>query len=129
SQDLLEEYIEKGDTGGLTGLLRSDPSLATKKTCHQVSPLMLCCYFKKPELATIIAEYIPQISSFEASALGRKDIVEQAVESEPELLLKFSEDGFTLLGLASYFGHEDIVRYLLLKGSDPNIPSNNGYQV
>src|SRR5690606_14503779 len=37
--------------------------------------------------------------------------------------------GFTALGIAAHFGHEDIVRYLLLKGADPNLPSHNGYRV
>ncbi len=129
SEDLLEKYIEIGDSKELIELLASKPALATKKTSHQVSPLMLCCYFKKPDLARIISEYVQDISIFEASALGRIDIVKKIVAADPELIHGFSDDGFTPLGLASYFGNEDVVRFLLLNGAEPNVPSSNGFHV
>ena len=129
SQDLLEEYIETGNSKDLTDLLIANPGLAMQKTSHLVSPLMLCCYFKKPDLADIFAKYVQEINIFEASALGRSDLLEKTLISDPSLLHEFSEDGFTPLGLASYFGHEDVVRFLLLKGADPNIHSRNGFNV
>lgn len=129
SQDLLEEYIETGNSKDLIGLLTANPELAMRKTSHQVSPLMLCCYFKKPDLADIFSNYVQEISIFEAAALGRSDILEKAIISDPALLHEFSEDGFTPLGLASYFGNEDVVRFLLLKGAEPNTPSRNGFNV
>jgi len=129
SQDLLEEYIGTGNSKDLIDLLIANPGLAMQKTSHLVSPLMLCCYFKKPDLADIFTKYVEEISIFEASALGRLDILEKAIVSEPALLNGFSEDGFTPLGLASYFGQEDVVRFLLLKGAEPNIPSRNGFNV
>lgn len=129
SQDLLEEYIETGNSAELQNLLTVSPSLATQKTSHQVSPLMLCCYFKKPELANIILQYVTDISLFEAASLGKTDMVEKAITENPALLNEFSDDGFTPLGLASYFGNEDVTRLLLLKGADPNLSSRNGYNV
>ena len=129
SQDLLEEYIKQGNSKELIDLLASNPALAMQKTSHQVSPLMLCCYFKKPDLARIVSEYVNDISLFEASAMGRSDLVEKAVMADPELIHQFSEDGFTPLGLASFFGNEDVVRFLLLNGAEPNVPSSNGFHV
>lgn len=129
SQYLLEEYIEKGNSKELIDLLASNPALAMQKTSHQVSPLMLCCYFKKPDLIRIVSEYVLDLSIFEASALGRSELVEKIVAADPELIHGFSDDGFTTLGLASYFGNEDVVRFLLLKGADPNVPSSNSFHV
>lgn len=57
SQDLLEEYIQTGNAHELNALLTTNPSLATQKTSQQISPLMLTCYFKKPELSDIIIKY------------------------------------------------------------------------
>jgi uncharacterized protein len=129
SLDLLEEYIETGNSFALNALLQADPSLALKATSLKISPILLACYYKKPELTTIILQHVPEISIFEACALGKFDSVAHLIYLSPDLVNVFSEDGFTPLGLASYFGHEDITRYLLLKDADPNIASNNGYNV
>ncbi|MEJ7692520.1 ankyrin repeat domain-containing protein [Daejeonella sp.] len=128
-QDLLEEYIQTGNSIELNALLSTNPKLATIKTSHQVSPLMLCCYYKQPDLSEIILKHIDNITFFEAAALGKKDLVENALNENPDLVNDFSDDGFTPLGLASYFGNEDVARLLLLKGAEPNIPSKNGYHV
>jgi len=129
SLDLLEEYIETGNASALNDLLQANPSLALKATSLKVSPLLLACYYKKPEMATILLRYVPEISIFEACSLGKFDSVAHLIYLNPDVVNQFSEDGFTPLGLASYFGHEDITRYLLLKEADPNVASNNGYNV
>ncbi len=128
-QDLLEEYILTGNAIELHALLNSNPKLATQKTSQLISPLLLCCYYKKPELADIIIKHIPEISIFEASAIGKNDYVINALSENAGLIHEFSEDGFTPLSLASYFGNEDVIRTLLLNGADPNIPSRNGFNV
>jgi ankyrin repeat protein len=128
-QDLLEEYIQTGNSAELNALLIANPKLAGIQTSHRVSPLMLCCYYKQPELSEIILKHVENLTFFEAAALGKKDIIEEALVENPELVQSFSDDGFNPLGLASYFGNEDVVRLLLLKGADPNVSSRNGYNV
>ena len=128
-QDLLEEYIVTGNAIELYALLNSNPKLAIQKTSQQISPLLLCCYYKKPELADIILKHVPEISIFEAAALGKKDHITNVIAENPGLVHEFSDDGFTPLSLAAYFGNEDVVRNLLLSGADPNIPSKNGFSV
>lgn len=129
SQALLEEYIETGNAGELSALLLSDPQLATQKTSQKVSPLMLSCYYKRPDLTDILLKHVPEINIFEASALGRSDLIAESLKLNSELINEFSEDGFTPLSLAAFFGNEDETRYLLLNGADPNIPSQNGFHV
>lgn len=129
SQTLLEEFIQTGNGDDLAALLLENSSLATQKTSQQISPLMLACYYKKLALLDIILKYVPEISIFEASAMGKLELVTQALKLNPELINEFSEDGFTPLSLAAYFGNEDVTRFLLLNGADPNIPSKNGYNV
>lgn len=128
-QDLLEEYIQTGNSAELNALLTANPKLAGIKTSHHVSPLMLCCYYKQPNLAEIILKHVESITFYEATALGKNDIVEASLKENPALVNDFSDDGFTPLGLASYFGNEDGVRLLLLNGADPNVSSKNGYNV
>jgi len=128
-QDLLEEYIITGNAIELYALLNSNPKLATQKTSQLISPLLLCCYYKKPELADIILKYVTEVSIFEAAALGKNDRITNAVTENPSQVHEFSDDGFTPLSLAAYFGNEDVIRTLLLAGADPNIPSRNGFNV
>ena len=128
-QDLVEEYIITGNAIKLHALLNSNPKLAIQKTSRQISPLLLCCYYKKPELADVIIKYVPDVSIFEAAAIGKNDFVISALSDNAGLVHGFSEDGFTPLCLAAYFGNEDVIRTLLLNGADPNIPSRNGFNV
>jgi uncharacterized protein len=125
SLDFLEDYIKTGNSHALNDLLTANPSLALKQTSLKVSPLMLSCYYKKPEITSIFLEYVQGISIFEACAVGKFDSVAQLIYLNPDILNGYSDDGFTPLGLSTYFGHEDITRYLLLKDADPNISSNS----
>lgn len=124
-QALLEDYIQNGKTGELERLLHISPELAVQKTSRQLSPLMLACYLKKTHIAEIIVKFLEEPDLFEACAFGRFDWVAHQIFKHPEGINAYSELGFTALGLAVYFGHEDITRYLLLKGADPNLPARN----
>lgn len=129
SVEKLELYIANADLDSLDALLALDPSLAKSRTSHQVSPLMLSCYYKKPEVTTLLLKYLDEINLFEASAAGKFEVVAHLVYTHPEAVNFFAEDGFTPLGLACYFGHYEVARYLVLKGADVNLPSNNGFRV
>jgi ankyrin repeat protein len=129
SQELLEEYIQTGNTTAVSDLLGSNPRLATIKTSHNISPLMLSCYYNKPEISAIILEYAGEPDIYEASATGKFDSVANLIYKNKDQINTFSEDGFTPLGLACFFGHEEIARYLLLKGAEVNAPSQNGFNV
>src|ERR1700761_3350581 len=129
SIEALEEYIAAADLAGLNNLLSANPALATKTTTLNVSPLMLACYYKKPEVAEFLLKYVGEISLFEASAIGKFDTVAHLIYTSPDAINEHADDGFTPLGLACYFGQLEVARYLILKGADVNLPSNNGFNV
>ncbi|WP_443939586.1 ankyrin repeat domain-containing protein [Pedobacter sp. MW01-1-1] len=125
----LEEQIEAGNLETVKEILVSHPKLATTETSHRVSPLLLACYYQKPEIADIIAEFVDQLTLFEACAIGKFDVATLLIFQHPENINAFSEDGFTPLGLACYFGHEKLAQFLVLKGADVNLASKNGFNV
>ncbi len=129
SIEKLEKCITTGDLIGLNALLTETPALAKSRTSHQVSPLMLSCYYKKPEVTAALLKHLDEISLFEAAAAGKFDVVAHLVYTHPEAVNFYAEDGFTPLGLACYFGQYEIARYLVLKGADVNLASNNGFKV
>ncbi len=125
----LESLIENGQLAEIVELLKQKPQLASQTTSHHISPTLLACYYKKPEIANAIAEFASELDIFEACAVGKFDDVTLLIFKNPALINSFSADGFTPLGLACYFGHEEIARFLVLKGAEVNIASNNGYNV
>lgn len=125
----LETLIETGDRQGIFDLLSEHPSLAVKDTSHGISPILLACYYKKAQIAGLIANFAKQINLFEAAALGKFEETAFLTERNPESVNNFSKDGFTALGLAAYFGHEEIIKLLISCGADVNIPANNGFNV
>ncbi|MCY1542205.1 Ankyrin repeats (3 copies) [compost metagenome] len=100
-----------------------------KATSHQISPVLLACYYQKPEIAHAIAAFVPELNLFEACALGKLEEATQLIIKNPEHINNHSDDGFTPLGLACYFGHEELASFLVSKGADVNIASKNGFNV
>lgn len=129
SKELLEEYIQTENIESLKNLLDLSPELATCTTSYSVSPLMLSCYMKKPLVSKVLLTYLNELNIYEAAAAGKFDMVANIIYYHPEQVNSYSSDGFAPLGLACYFGHEEIARYLLLKGAEVNAPSQNGYNV
>lgn len=125
----LEKLIETGNRQGIFDLLSETPSLALKDTSHGISPILLACYYKKPQIAALIANFAKQINLFEAAALGKFEETAFLTERNPATVNSFSKDGFTAIGLATYFGHEEITKLLISRGADVNIPANNGFNV
>ena len=126
---LPEEQIEKGDFQAVKEILLQNPQLANTNTSHHISPLLLACYYKKQQIANLILEFTDDLTLFEACAVGKFDTASLLIFQNPGSINTYSEDGFTPLGLACYFGHEELARFLVMKGADVNIASKNGFNV
>lgn len=125
----LEQHIETGNYHDLDLLLVSSPDLLKKPTSQGVSPLLLACYYYKDKVIETILKHTKQITIHEACAVGMLEPVQQIISLHKSSIEQLSEHGFRPLGIASHFGHEDIVRHLLLHSADPNLPSQNGHNV
>jgi len=99
------EAIQKEDSSFLQNL--SIETFQTADTQNDSGPslVLLACYHQKMELAQLLATKKPNLTIFEAAALGRAEEVERQLKQHPNLLNTFAKDGFTLLGLACFFGH------------------------
>lgn len=127
--DSLEEYIETGNGPAIEDLLNSNPRLASAPTSHGMSPLLLACYYNKPQLIRLFLKHLDRLDLHEATGVGMLERVTEIIEANPDQVNAFSDHGFSVLGIATHFGQEPIVRYLLAKHADPNLPSQNGYHV
>jgi uncharacterized protein len=127
-QDLIE-LIKTGNTEALKTRLTDDPGLANRKTEQGISLLQFAAYCRNASAVDLLTNLKQELDIFESASIGDQSRVTQSLDSNPSLINKFSPDGFTPLGLACFFGHLPIVRFLLNKGADPNIASNNPYKV
>jgi uncharacterized protein len=125
----LENLIINNDEAEITRLLHQSTCFLTQHTSFGVSPIMLSCYYKKPQITALLLQFATEITIFEAAAAGKFDVMAHQIFKTPEIINTYSADGFTPLGLAAYFGNEEIARYLVLKGADVNLLSSNGYYI
>jgi ankyrin repeat protein len=66
---------------------------------------------------------------FEASALGALEQVIERCEEDPESVYAYSDDGWTPLHLAAYFGNNACVKDLLRRGAEIDARARNGTDV
>jgi len=123
----LFDAIRAGDQERLVALLEADPDLAAARQ-DGLSAILLALYHGQDTIARRLAQQSADLGFFEAAALGDVDQVSRLMAADPSLVDRTTPDGFGALGLAAYFGHEQVVA-LLARWCDPNAPSTNAMRV
>lgn len=125
----LVDAIRAGDKAALQALLRSEPGLLYSTASNGSTPLSLTAYCGHPELAEIFLQHGAKPDVFEASALGDLATVGTLLAADRSLVNAFAADGFYPLGLAAFFGHQEIVEFLLKNGADVRLCARNAQKV
>ncbi|NUM79538.1 ankyrin repeat domain-containing protein [bacterium] len=123
------EALKAGQLETIKTLVVGNPSLIDAKTPTGESTYLLAAYYGRREILDFLLSFNPQLSVFEAAAIGKIESVRAHAETNSGAVHAFSHDGFTALHLAAYFGHKEIVRWLLDHGANPNAASRNPMQV
>jgi hypothetical protein len=125
----METAVYQGDDATIEMILAENPKLVNSLDQNRL-PLVLTAQYQNQKLIVdIFLEAGVELSIFEAAAIGKLDIVKKELEEYPEDLDENGRDGFTPLQLACYFGHEDIVTFLLNQGADVNLVAQNGTKI
>ena len=119
------DAIKAGNRDEVERRINLDPGLIHAKENH-LSPIMVAAYHHQPEIASFLADKTVAINIFEASSTGKINNVIRLLARDPQLVNAYAEDGFQPLGLASYFGHLELAKYLIKAGAPINSPSRNG---
>lgn len=123
------EAIQSGDQHLAAELLEGNPALLKARSEAGLSPMLAAAYYQEPEIAAWLVEQGAPLDISEACAVGAMEQAKELLDREPGLVHGFAKDGFQPLGLASFFGHEDLVRLLLERGAQPGTPARNGMGV
>jgi ankyrin repeat protein len=110
------ELLRKGDSDGLRRLLEQDPGTAEARDASGVSLLMHALYRGRRDLAELIAGKKKELDIFEAASLGKLELL-KACAGDGATVNSRSNDGFTALHLACFFGQPEAVRLLLESGA------------
>jgi ankyrin repeat protein len=119
------EAVKKGDRATVDQMLDADPSLASAKDASGASAVLLAHYYGKAEVAAALLSRGPVLDVFEAAAAGHAKRVAALVDADPSLADAVAPDGFSPLGLASFFKRRDVAKALLERGAKPSAPSRD----
>lgn len=122
----LTDAIKAGDAERVTALAEADPAALTADE-NGTTPLLLAIYHGKPEIARLLVDRGAPVSFAEACALGDEALARQMFVRD--LLDTRTADGYPPLGLAIFFGHGALARWLIEQGADVNAAAGNPQRV
>ncbi len=125
SEQQLFEAIRAGEASRVNELLGAAPDLAGARAPDGASAVLMAIYCGHPEMIRLFEDRGVVLNLFEACAAGRLERVAALVTADPSLAGGYSVDGYPALGLAVFFGHEDIAGMLMESGADVNAASRN----
>ena len=84
------------------------------------SAILKAAYHGQQDVVAELLASGEQLDIFEAAATGQTTQLQTLITQDPSLVNAYAPDGFTPLGLATFFGHAETVDALLAAGADVN---------
>lgn len=119
------EAVKKGDRVVVDRMLDADPALVSARDEDGTSAVLLAHYYGKPDVVAALLARAPALDVFEAATAGDVRRVTALVDADPSLANAVAHDGYSPLGLASFFKRREVVQALLERGAKPSVPSRD----
>jgi ankyrin repeat protein len=127
--DELFAAIKSGDQATVERIIGADPKAARAVDGDGVSALLTALYHGNTEAADALRATGMELTVFEAAAVGDLRRIRELIDGDPPLAQAYAPDGFHALGLAAFFHHPEVVRFLVQAGADVSAPSQNPMHV
>ncbi len=121
--------IKTGEIAQIETMLNVDPKLAQATDEEGVSAILTAVYYGQPGVVEVLIRRLSQLDIWEAEAVGDTKRVDELLAQDGTRLNSFSPDGYTPLGLAAFFGYQEVLEGLVARGADVNLASHNAMQV
>lgn len=121
----LFDAIKAGEFERVKALVTADPALINARARTGESAILTAVYHRQKEIANLLVARGASLSLCEACAAGELEHVERHVAGDAEAIHAYSDDGWTPLHLAAFFGHAKVAELLLGRNADVTARSRN----
>src|SRR5207244_13171789 len=111
------EAIKSGDFERVKTLVSADAALVDARDAAGLSAILTAVYHGRKEIANLIVARGATLTFAESCAAGEYDRVARFV-ADGAAVNMYSDDGWTPLHLASFFGHPKVAELLLAHAAD-----------
>lgn len=119
------DAIKAGELERVKAMVSAEPALVDARG-EMGSAILTAVYHRQQAIVNLLVARGAELSMFEACAAGELERVERLLDdSAGAAVAGFSEDGWTPLHLAAFFGHAKVVECLLARGADVTTRSTN----
>jgi ankyrin repeat protein len=125
----LFEAIEADDAPRVESMLIAEPTLAGARGLDGTSAVRAAVYRMNPATTEAVLRARPSLDVFDAAAVGDVVRLRALLDENPAEANRLSNDGFTALHLASFFGHLEAARLLLDRGATVSTTASNPMRV
>jgi ankyrin repeat protein len=121
------DAIKAGEFERVKAMVSAEPTLIDARSRTGDSAILTAVYHRQKEIVNLLVARGAALSIFEACAAGEIEHVERLLDGDADrsALNAHSDDGWTPLHLAAFFGHAKIVELLLSRGADVAARSRN----
>ena len=124
SPDLIAA-VRARDEKAVRSLLDDEPALVDARAPQGESAVRAAVYVGAEEIARLLVARGATLDAFDAAAAGEVPALQRALAADRAAISRVSEDGWTPLHLAAFFGRDEAVRLLLERGADVHAVSKN----
>jgi ankyrin repeat protein len=119
------DAIKAGEYERVKAMVSAEPALIDARGRTGESAILTAVYHRQKEIVNLLVARGATLTLFEACAAGEVERTERLIASDRSDVNAFSDDGWTPLHLAAYFGHTKIAEMLLGHGADVAARSRN----
>jgi len=119
------EQVKRGDLEKVRAAIAGDRALLDATNESGQTALLLAKYYRQEETAKYLLSLDPKLDVFNASVAGQTNVVLDQIDRDRSLIEQHSNDGWTPLHLAAFFGHSDLADALLDRGAPIDALSTN----
>lgn len=128
--ETLLDAVREDDGDAVRELVRDVPELLPNEEGAEwqgqgPSPILEALYLGASNALAALLEVDPSLGVHEAAALGDAERLREVLDADPGHLSRFSDDGWTPLHLACFFGRPETTRLLLGRGAAVEATSRN----